>query len=395
MLRHKAHEINTPQVWEAFRKVRCLLKEKIKAAKQHFINKALSSSKPKEVWRIIHRILHPSLQPLRLDVNSLNRYFTNTAQRTLGSTNVDARDDLFSFINNLHQSVPEEEAFKLRLVTPSEVAREINRIRNDTSTGPDQIPIKFIKPVTDIIAGPLTHIINAFIKISSFPEAWKIAKITPIPKNDSIASESDMRPISILPVLSKVFERLVHQQVFSFIDSHNLLKDNISGFRKGHSTTTVLLRIKDDIIKAMKREEITLMVLADFSKAFDTIKYKTVLKKLDYLGFLKSFLNWTIEFLTDRRHFVQIDDKTSDRSRVNFGVPQGSIMGPLIFNLYVADLHAHINMQCHQYTDDTTLYVHCKPSSLESCKRDLNKNLCNLEEWSRNANLVIIHQKPK
>ena len=90
-----------------------------------------------------------------------------------------------------------------------------------------------------------------------------------------------------MPVLSQVFERLVHQQVVSFIDSHDLFKDNISSFRKSHSTTTVLLRIRDGIIKAMKRVEVTLMILADFSKAFDTIKYKTVLKKLDYmyLGF--------------------------------------------------------------------------------------------------------------
>ena len=243
--------------------------------------------------------------------------------------------------------------------------------------------------VTAIIAGPLTHIVNTFIEISSFPEVWKIARITPIPKNESITTESDMRPISILPVLSKVFERLVHQQVVSFIDSQDLFKGNMSGFRKGHSTTTVLLRIRDDIIKAMKRGEVTLMILTDFSKAFDTIKYKTVLKKLNYLGFSKSFLNWTIEYLTDRWHFVQVDDKTSDRRRVNFGVPQGSIMRPLIFNLYVADLHAHVNMQCHQYADDTTLYVHCKPSNLESYKRDLNNSLCNLEEWSSNANLVI------
>ena len=84
-----------------------------------------------------------------------------------------------------------------------------------------------------------------------------------------------------MPVLSQVFERLVHQQVVSFIDAHDLFKDNISGFRKGHSTTTVLLRIRDDIIKAMKRGEVTLMILADFSNAFDTIKYKTVLKKLN------------------------------------------------------------------------------------------------------------------
>ena len=108
-LRHKAHEINTPQVWETFRKVRCLLKEKIKAAKQHFIDKALSSSKSKEVWRVIHRILHPPLQSLRLDVNSLNRYFANTAQRTLGSTNTNPKEDLFSFINTLQPSEPEEE----------------------------------------------------------------------------------------------------------------------------------------------------------------------------------------------------------------------------------------------------------------------------------------------
>ena len=86
----------------------------------------------------------------------------------------------------------------------------------------------------------------------------------------------------------------------SFIDSHDFFKDNVSGFRKGHLTTTVLLRIRDDIIKAMKRAEVTLMIVADFSKAFDTIKYKTVLKKLNYLGFSKSFLNWTIEYLTDR-----------------------------------------------------------------------------------------------
>lgn len=118
-----------------------------------------------------------------------------------------------------------------------------------------------------------------------FPDAWEVARITPIPKNNGpVNNVSDMQPISILPVLSKVFERLVYHQVIDYIDSRTLLKENISGFRKGHSTTTVLLGIRDDITHAMKQGEITLMVMANFPKAFDTIKFKTVLKKLNLLS---------------------------------------------------------------------------------------------------------------
>ena len=162
-------------------------------------------------------------------------------------------------------------------------------------------PLKYLKPVTESIAGPLTYILNSFIAQSLFPNAWKVARITPIPKTNGSVSVPNMWPISILPVLSKVYERLVHHQVIDYIESRTLFKDNISGFRKGHSTTMVLLGIRDDIVHAMKCGEVTLMVLADFSKAFDTIKYKTVLKKLGLLGFSKDYLKWTIQYLTGRK----------------------------------------------------------------------------------------------
>ena len=314
----------TPDVWQAFRDVRNRLKTKIKEAKRSFINTALSSSKPKEVWRVIHRILNPSSRPLRIDVNELNQYFAETAQRTTGNSDVDVKKDLLSFIDYLPLESMDEERFTLRYVT-YEVLSEIKTIRCDTSTGPDQVPIKYLKPVAELIAGPLTEIINSFIARSLFPEAWKVARITPIPKTNGPDIVSNMRPISILPVLSKVFERLVHHQVIKYIDSRILFKDNISGFRKGHSTTTVLLGIKDDIVRAMKRGEVTLMVLADISKAFDTIRYKTVIKKLSHLGFSQDYLKWTIQYLTGRKHYVQIDDKKSELCTINFGVPQGSI----------------------------------------------------------------------
>ena len=144
-----------------------------------------------------------------------------------------------------------------------------------------------------------------------------------------------------------------------------IFKENISGHQKGHSTTTVLLGIRDGILHAMKRGQLTLMILADFSKAFDTIRYKTVLRRFSHLRLSKEHLIWTVNYLSGRQHFVQIDDKVSDRCNVSFGVLQGSIMGPLIFNLYVKDMEMRINAKCHQYADDTTIYMHERPA--EKC----------------------------
>ena len=141
-----------------------------------------------------------------------------------------------------------------------------------------------------------THIINSLVKTQSFPQAWKVARIFPIPKVNHPVANADMHPIFILPVLSKVYEKLIHHQVVNYIDSREILKENISGYRKGHSTTTVLLGIWDDIWRAMKRGQLTLMILESFLKAFDTIRYKTV------LGFSNEYLTWTISYLTGGRH---------------------------------------------------------------------------------------------
>ena len=134
--------------------------------------------------------------------------------------------------------------------------------------------------------------------------------------------------MSILPTLSKVFERLVLHQLI--INEEALLGPTISGFHKGHSTTSVLLGIRDALIRASNRGEVTLMVCADYSKAFDTVQFKSVLIKMHNLGFSKEFLLWMVDYLTGRRQMVQIDDRKSDMATVEFGVPQGSILG-LIF----------------------------------------------------------------
>ena len=169
---------------------------------------------------------------------------------------------------------------------------------------------------------------------------------------------SDFRPVSVLPILSKVYERLVLSQLVEHIESSILYKETMSGFRKGHSTAVVLLKLKDDILKAMKKKgEITLAVFTDYSKAFDTVDFQVLLNKLHRLGFPKKFLIWTYSYLEGRQQFVQIDDRKSGLLPVAFGLPQGSILGPVLFNLYMADLQDE-KSDCNylQYADDTSLY---------------------------------------
>ena len=167
-------------------------------------------------------------------------------------------------------------------------------MRADCSTGCDQIPIKYLKLSADIIFSPLIHILNCFINTNTFPAAWKTARVSPIPKVDFPTESDHYRPVAILPVLSKVYERMVLRQLLEYVELERLFQDTTSGYRKGHSTTTVLLRIRGDIIQAMKKGELTLIAFADFSKAFDTVDYSIVIRKLHAIGLSKSALLWIL-----------------------------------------------------------------------------------------------------
>ena len=379
-----------------YRDVRNKLKTKIKSAKRDFYQRAFSSKNPKKVWKIIHRILHPNPKPLRIDPDELNTHFASTTERVTGAI-PEPTQNLWSFINTLPDD--STNAFHLREVSYQNVLNEIKNLRSDCSCGPDGIPVKYIKMIAEQLASPLTHIINNCISKQLFPSLWKIARICAIPKVQNISSNNDLRPISILPSLSKIFERLVLRQMSDFVTNTTtgVLNQSISAYRKGHNTTTVMLAMRDDIQRAMKRGEVTIAVLADFSKAFDTVSYSTILRKLHSQGFSKEYLKWVTSYLTGRRQFVQIDDAVSNTTNVCFGVPQGSILGPVLFNLYVNDLSENLDdsISSHQYADDTTIYAHCKPADIKSCEEKIQSNLDKLSTWSSSNNLVLNPNKTK
>ena len=158
-----------------------------------------------------------------------------------------------------------------------------------------------------------------------------------------------------------------------------------------------MLVIRDDILKAMKRGEITLAVKADFSKAFDTVAFEKVLSKLHLMGFSRSSLQWIASFLMDRKQFVQVDDRSSAQISTTYGVPQGSILRPVLFNLYVNDLSSALSSEvvCHQYADDTTMYTHFRPSDLEVGQLVIQDALNKLSDWSFECSLAVNPKKTK
>ena len=155
---------------------------------------------------------------------------------------------ILEFIGSSQNNNPENGAlFQLRQVTNNNVLKQLKALRNDTSTGLDGIPVRYIKLMQDPLSSPLTHTINAFIETNSFPSSWKCARLVPINKVPTPVESLDFRPISILSALSNIFERLVYSQVIEFIENTQLYKDTVTGFRKGYSTGSALLKLMDDI----------------------------------------------------------------------------------------------------------------------------------------------------
>ncbi len=271
-----ANNRDDQDILRELQKVRNELKTKIRNTKKTFLRNLLANKSSSETWKTINKILHPKVNKVDVDPDEVNEFFNSTATRTTGKESEPMTDAFFD------QLIDHPDNIKLRHATFEEVEKSINLLRADCSTGNDKIPTKYIKPVSEYLISPLTHIINASIDESTFPTDWKISRICPIPKVPNPTSLAEYRPISILPVLSKVFERIILEQLTEHIQAKSIYLEMQSGFRKCHSTTTLLLKLKDNIKQAMREGEVTLAIFADFSKAFDTVDYKTLLAHLNH-----------------------------------------------------------------------------------------------------------------
>lgn len=282
-----------------------------------------------------------------------------------------------------------EEKFNFSYITPEDVTKALNRI-STKAVGVDGINITLLKRIINIILPTVTHVFNASLMTSTYPTLWKQAIIRPLPKNNTPTTNNDYRPISILPTLSKALERIVHRQFSDYLREHHILDDYQSGFRTGHSTTSALLKINEDIREATDQRKLTILTLLDFSKAFDTVDIDILICKLKRLNCSGSVISWFDSYLRERQQCVLVGDRFSSWRFGRAGVPQGSILGPLLFSIYINDVTKTIkHCRYHLYADDLQLYIHSPTDFTNDALTKLNEDLASVCKWADNFGLTL------
>ena len=240
--------------------------------------------------------------------------------------------------------------------------------------------MRFIKACPYAMARLLTGVINKSISSCTFPSHWKYAVVTPVPKSKTNSALTNFRPISVLPVFSKILERVIHDQLVSYFLQHNLFSPYQSGFRPCHSTQDVLLYVVDSWRKAIDTRKFVVAGFLDLAKAFDCVNHDILLDKLTHYGVVGNAHSWFESYLCGRQQAVKFGGCLSAWGSVRVGVPQGSILGPLLFSIFVNDLPSVVNYaQLNMYADDTEL--HCCGEDLQSVQDDLQSDLYQIQDW--------------
>lgn len=310
---------------------------------------------PKGFWQTLKYLnINSSLTSSSSNIgnaNSFNTFFIDSVPRPVAN-----RDSLIGDLYNNKTLPSVQNQFSFFEVTEEKVSRIISQIKTQ-ARGIDNIDIKIISLITPHLTPIITFLINKCLMSSKFPSLWKMANVIPVPKNNNPISHSDFRPISILCCMSKILEKIVNEQLNQHFLHSKALPSTQSGFRKAHSTTTALLNVTDDLLRARDEGKNSCLILLDFSKAFDTLNHSILLTKLKFYGLSNSSLKFIESYLGGRSQRVLLPGEASQFVTTHRGVPQGSILGPLLFSIYTADFSNHLNnCKSHQYADDMQIY---------------------------------------
>ena len=307
--------------------------------------------------------------------NNFNEYFTTVAEKIL-------KNNRTPILRTFDKYLPERnsKSFVFDPCTPNEVFLLVEQLNPHKGTGPNGIHTEILKLINHLICDTLCKIFNMCITSGKHPDKLKLAHALPIFKKGSRLLVSNYRPISLLSNLNKILEKIMHKRIYAFLEKYEILYELQFGFRAGYSTTHALIHMTEAIRSALDSGSVTCGIFVDFQKAFDTVNHEILLKKLEHYGFRGVVNNWFRSYLTDRRQKVVINGFESESSILLHGVPQGSVLGPILFLIYINDLHRCIKYSTtYHFADDTNLLHVSK--DYKTLQKKVNYDLFSLHKW--------------
>ena len=379
------------RLFDEYRKKRNVVKYLIRKSKRLFFEKLIEDkSNASSIWKAIRQLTKSfsSGSECDISVNSFNNHFTDISNKLISK---ELKPESFDFtaLEQFCLKKNTKTKFSVPLMSVKDVISYIGSLKNKTSCGFDEISPQILKLSTPFIADSLTYLLNLCLSKNYFPDEFKYAKIIPLYKKGDSNDVNNYRPISLLPAISKVLERHMHIHLTHFIDTYSLLHDSQSGFRKHHSCETTLCKITDSWLRDINNRLAVGVIFIDLTKAFDLINHDVLIHKLKIYGFDDSCMQLFKSYLSNRTQSVYLRGVNSFKTCTRRGVPQGSILGPVLFSLYINDLPLVIpHAKCNLFADDTSL--HHASFNIDDINHCLNASMTSIDNWC-NANDMIIH----
>ena len=398
-LNKKFIETKDEEVRKKYNKVRNKAGKLVKRARKNYEKNLAKEAKanPKKVWKYINlkSKVKEGIGELCKDVNDPKSTKTNNDRE---KANILA--DFFSsvFTKEPEDGVPELPAKHLQHdwkdleITENTVGKLLKGLKQDKSPGIDNLHPQFLKELHNELTTPLTIIFNKSLNTKTIPKDWKKARISAIHKKGSKSQANNYRPVSLTSIACKTMEKIIRNHITEHLNSNDLFTDKQFGFMAGRSTSLQLINVLEEWTEAIDSSKTIDCLYMDYRKAFDTVPHKRLLKKLEAYGIGQNMIDWLQDYLNERLQQVSVNGQNSEWHRVTSGVPQGSVIGPLMFVLYINDLPDKIESPIYLFADDTKIF---KIINTQEDQKALQRDLVKLQTWTETWLLQLHPEKCK